>query len=65
VIASQKADLTGISDLECKKEAKSLNRLLSTVNVISKEQKFAVGRRACVVEESQKVVILAMNISSN
>ena len=63
VIASQKEEVLGILDLVAEKKANGLDRLLSTVNVVTKEKIVRFGWEASIFKYSQKIVVLSMNIA--
>ena len=63
MIASQDEEVFGIFDLVCKEEADSFQRLLSSVYVVAEKQVIGFWRKPAVLEESEKVVILAVNVT--
>ena len=51
VVASQQEEVLWVLNLVSKEEADCLERLLSTVDVVSKEEIVGVGREATVLEQ--------------
>lgn len=65
VVASQDEEIFGVFDLICEEEADSLERLLSSVNVVTKEKIVGFWWEPAIFEESQKVVILSVDVACN
>lgn len=63
VIASQEKEVLGILDLVCEQETYCLERLLASVDVITEKEVVAVWGKATVLEESEEVVVLTMNVT--
>lgn len=63
MIAAQQEEILRIFDFVGEQEADGLQWLLSTIYVISEEQVVRLGREASVLEQSQQVVILAVDIT--
>ncbi len=63
VISSQQKEVLGILDLVAEQQANCFDRLLSTVDVVTQEQVVGLRREATVLEDSQQVVVLAVNIA--
>ena len=63
VIASQQEEVLWVLDLVGEEEADRLERLLSTVDVVSKEEIVRVGREPAILKQAEKVVVLSMNIA--
>lgn len=65
VVATKDEEVFGVFDLVCEEKADSLQRLLATVDVVSEEKVVGLWREATVFEKTQKVVVLAVNITAN
>jgi hypothetical protein len=65
VISTQNEKILGILDLVCQQKADCFQGLLTSVNVISKEQIVGFGWKSAVLEKAQKIIILTMYISTN
>lgn len=65
VVAAQDEKVFRILDLVCEKEADGFERLLATVDVVAQEEVIGLWRKSSVLEQSQKIVILPMDISTN
>ena len=63
VVAAQDEEVLRVLDLVGQKKANSFQRLLSTINVVTKEKVVGLGRESAVLEETQKIVVLAMDIT--
>ena len=63
VVSSEQEEVLRVLHLVAEKEADALNRLLSTVNVISKEEVVGFRWETAILENPQKVVILSMDIA--
>ena len=64
VVASQDKKVFGILDLVCQKEADGLKGLLPSVHVIAEEQVVRLRRKSPIFKETEKIVILAMNVTT-
>ena len=65
VVASEQEEVLRVLDLVGEEEANGLERLLSSVNVISKEEIVGLRGETAILEESQEVIILAMHITAD
>jgi len=65
VVSSQDEEVFRILDLVGQEEADGLKRLLATVDIIAQEEVVGLGREASVFEESEEIVVLAVDISAN
>ena len=57
------SDSISKTDLVSQEEGDGLEALLATVNVIAQEQVVRLGRKPSILEEPQKVAVLAVNIT--
>lgn len=65
MISTQDKKVLGILDLVGEKQTDGLQRLFSSVYVVSEEQVICLGRKSSILEEAEKIVILAVNITAN
>lgn len=64
VISPQKEEVLGILDLVSKQKDNSLDRLLASIDIISKEQVIFLRRKPTIIENFQQILKLAMNITN-
>ncbi len=65
MIAAEDEEVLGILDLVRQEKADGLQRLLSSVDVVSQEEVVGFRRESTIFEQTQEIVILAMNIATN
>lgn len=65
VIPTQDEEILWILDLVCEKQANCFKRLFASIDVVPKEQIVCFGWEPSVFKEAQKVVVLAMNITTD
>lgn len=65
MIATEDKEIFGVFDLVREQEANGFQGLLSPINVIAEKQIVGFWRKPSVFEESEEIVILAMDISAN
>lgn len=65
VITAQDKEVLGVLDLVCQEETDSLQRLLATVDVVTKEKVVGLWGETTVFEQTQKIVVLAVNITAD
>ena len=63
MVAAQQEEILRIFDFVGEQETDGLERLLATIHIIAKEQVVRLWREATVLEQSQQVVILAVDIT--
>ena len=63
MVASQHEEVFRVFDLEAKHECYCLNRLLSSIDVISQEQVVSFRRETSVLEQPQQIIVLSMHIT--
>jgi len=63
VVAAKQEEVFGIFDLVCEQQADGLERLFAAVDVVSEEQVVALWWKSAVLEQSQQVVVLTVNIA--
>jgi hypothetical protein len=64
VVAAKDEEVLRVLDLVCQKQANGLQRLLSTVYVVSKEQVVGFRRKSAVLEQSEEIIVLAVYITA-
>lgn len=65
VITSEDEEVFGVLDLVGKEQANSLKRLLTSVDVVTEEEVVGLGREATVLEESEEIVVLSVDITAD
>lgn len=65
VVSTQNEEVLGVLDLVGKEKANGLKRLLATVDVVTKEKVVGLGRETAVFEETEEVIVLAVDITAN
>lgn len=65
VVAAQNEEVLGVFDLVCQQKADGLERLLATVDVVTEEEVVRLRREATVFEETEKIVVLAVDITAD
>jgi hypothetical protein len=65
VVSSEQEEILRILDFVCEEEADSLEGLLSTINVIAKEEIVGIGWEATVLKESEEVIVLAVDVTAD
>ena len=63
VVPPQHEEVLRVLDLVRKEEANGLEGLLPAVHVITQEEVVRLGREAAVLEQSEQVVVLAVDIA--
>lgn len=63
VVPTEQEEVLGVLDLIGQQQADGLQRLLAPVHVVPEKQVVALWREAAVLEQPQKVVVLAMNVA--
>ena len=64
VIATKDEEIFGILDFVGKEQTDRLQRLLSSIHIVTQEEVISLGREASVFEETQQIIILAVNITT-
>lgn len=65
MVATKNEEVFWILDLIGQEEANGLQRLLAPIDIITKEKIVSFRREAAVLEQSEEVIVLAVNISTN
>jgi phage tail sheath gpL-like len=63
VVASEDEEVFGVFDLVREQQADGLERLLSSVDIVSKEEVVGLWGEGSVLEQTQQIVILAVDIT--
>jgi len=63
VVSSEQEEVLRVLYFVTEEKSDRLDRLLSTVNIVSKEEIVSFRREASVFEDSQQVIVLAVNIT--
>jgi hypothetical protein len=65
VVAAQDEEVLGVLDLVGQEKADGLEGLLATVDVVTEEEVVGLRRESTVLEETEEVVVLAVNVTTN
>ena len=65
VIAAQHEEVLGVFDLITQQQTYRLERLFASVDVVPEEQVVRLGREAAVLEQTQQVRVLAVDVACN
>lgn len=65
VVTSEDEEVFGVLDLVGKEQANGLKRLLTSVDVVTEEEVVGLRREATVLEESEEIVVLSMDITAD
>ena len=63
MVAPEEEEVLWVLDLVGEQEADGLERLLPPVHVVAQEQVVGLGREPSVLEQSQQVCVLPVNIT--
>ena len=63
MISSEQKEVLRVLDLVSQQEAHSLQRLLSSVDIVTQEEVVGIRREASILKEPQQVVVLTMDIT--
>jgi hypothetical protein len=63
VVSSQDKEVFGVFNLVGEQEANRLETLFASVDVVSEKEVVGLGRESTILEKTQQVVILAMNVT--
>jgi hypothetical protein len=65
VVPTQQEEVQGVLDLVGQQQADGFQTLLASVDVVPQEDIVGIGREASIFEESQQVIVLAMDIPAD
>jgi hypothetical protein len=65
MVATENEEILWIFDLVCQEQAYCLKRLLASIHVIAQEEVVCLGWEAAVLEQAQKIVVLAVDIATD
>lgn len=63
VISSQQKEVLRIFDFVCEQQTDGLQALFASINVVTKEQVVSLRWKPSVLEESQQICVLPMDIT--
>jgi hypothetical protein len=63
VVATKNEEVLRVLDLVGQQQADGLERLLASVDVVSKEEVVGFGRESAVFEQSEEVVVLPVDVT--
>lgn len=65
VVATKDEEVFGVFDLVCEEKADGFQGLLATIDIVSEKEVVGLWREATVFEKTQKIVVLAVDITAN
>lgn len=65
VVAAQDEEVLGVLDLVGQEKADGLKGLLATVDIVTEEEVVGLRRESTVLEETEEVVVLAVDITTD
>jgi hypothetical protein len=65
VVTAENEEVLGVLDLVCEEQADGLEGLLATVDVVAKEEVVGLGGETAVLEQTEQIVVLAVDISAD
>lgn len=65
MVTPEDEEVLGILDLVGEKEADGFERLLASVDVIAEEEIVCFGREATVLEQTEQVVVLTVDVAAD
>jgi hypothetical protein len=65
MVSTENEEILWIFDLVCQEQAYCLKRLFASIHVIAKEEVVCLGWEAAVLEQAQKIIVLAMDIAAD
>ena len=65
MIAPQDEHFLRVLYLQCEQQANGLQTLPPSVHIIAQEQVGGLGRKSTVLEESQHVIVLSVDVSTD
>jgi hypothetical protein len=65
VVTSQNEEVLGVLDLVGEEQADGLKGLLTSVDIVTEEEVVGLGREATVLEESEEIVVLSVDITAD
>lgn len=65
MVATQNEEVLGILDLVGQEKADGLERLLATVDVVTKEQVVCLWGETAVFEQAEEVIVLTVDVAAD
>lgn len=65
MVTAEDEEVFGILDLVGEEQADSLERLLASVDVVSKEKIVCLRGKASILEQTKEIVVLAVNVTAD
>ena len=63
VVATEQEKVLWVLDFVSQQQTHGLKRLFATVHVVAQEKVVSIGRETTIFEQSQQVIVLAMDIA--
>lgn len=65
MIAAQQEEVLWIFDFVRQQQANGLQRLFAAIDVVAQKQIVGLGREAAVLEQTQQVIVLTVDVACN
>jgi hypothetical protein len=65
VVTAEDEEVLGVLDLVGEEQADGLERLLATIDVVTEEEVVGLGRETTVLEQTEEIVVLAVDITTD
>ena len=65
VVATEDEEVFRVFDLVCEQQTDGLERLLASINVITKEEVVCLRREPAIFEQTKEVIVLAVNVTTD
>lgn len=65
VVSSEDEEVLGVFDLVRQKKANGFERLLASIYIVAEEEIVGLGGETAILEQTQQIVVLAMNIATD
>jgi hypothetical protein len=65
VVTTQNEEVLGVLDLVCEEQADSLERLLTTVDVVTEEKIVGLWGETTVFKQTEEIVVLTVDITAD
>lgn len=65
MVTTEDEEVFWVLDLVCEQQTDGLQRLLSSIYVVAKEEVVRLRRETTVFEEPEKIIVLTVNIAAN
>lgn len=65
MVATENEEVFGVLDFVCEEQADGFQRLLASIDVITKEEVVCLWRESTILEQTQQIIVLAVNVTAD